>query len=387
MKVKKSYIVFGSPAIGQSEVRGVTQILKTKWIGSGPKTKEFEEIFKNYVGSRNAAAVNSCTAALHLSLLAAGLKHGDEVITSAFTFCSTVNAIIHSGATPVLADIDPKSWNICPEQILNKISKRTRAIVPVHYAGYPCEIHKILKIADNNGLKVIEDCAHAIETEVSGKHAGTFGDFGCFSFYVTKNITTAEGGMILAKRRSDIEKIKRMALHGLSSDAWKRFSDKGYRHYRVRELGFKYNMTDIAASLGCHQLIKIKKMQDHRAKIWKLYKESLKDLPITLPPETSKNNQHARHLFPILINKRTTGLTRDEFIAAMHKKGIGTGVHYLSIPEHPYFRKRFGWRPEKWPVAMRVGRQTVSLPLSASLDLKGAERVVQSVREIINEKN
>lgn len=379
--------MFGEPNIGRSEILSLANTMKTRWIGTGPKTKEFEEKFKTYVGGTNATAVNSCTAALHLSLLAAGLKPGDEVITSAFTFCSTVNAIIHSGATPVLADIDSITWNISPEKILKKITKRTRAILPVHYGGFPCKIREILLIAKKFGLKIIEDCAHAIETTIDGQHAGTFGDFGCFSFYVTKNITTAEGGMVITKKASDAEKIKRMALHGLSSDAWKRFSDCGYRHYKVRDLGFKYNMTDLAASVGCLQLKKIIKMQKNRKIIWNFYKKNLGDLPITLPPEASKNERHARHLFPILINKKIAGLSRDQFMAVMHKNGIGTGVHYLSIPEHPFFKNRFGWRPEEWPVAMRIGRQTVSLPLSSGLDLKKAEKVVLIIRKIFYGKS
>ncbi len=253
------FLVFGSPMIEEAEIDEVVASLRSGWLGTGPKVARFEEDFRNYKSSPHAIAVNSCTAALHLSMLAAGLQPGDEVITTAMTFVATVNAIIHAGLTPVLADIDPITMNIDPRSIEQKITSRTKAILPVHFAGRACDMDAICDIANRNNLKIIEDCAHAIETEYKGRKTGSFGDFGCFSFYVTKNIITGEGGMVITKSEEDAAKIKVMALHGLSKDAWKRFSDEGYKHYYATAAGFKYNMMDIQAAIGIHQLKRIEK--------------------------------------------------------------------------------------------------------------------------------
>jgi dTDP-4-amino-4,6-dideoxygalactose transaminase len=233
VRSKENFLVFGAPAIEDAEIDEVVASLKSGWLGTGPKVAKFERDFAAYKGASHAIAVNSCTAALHLSLLAANLQPGDEVITTALTFCSTVNAIIHSGATPVLADVEPETMNIDPAQVEAKITSKSKAILPVHFAGRPCHMDALCTIAERYGLKVIEDCAHAIEAEYKGRKAGTFGDFGCFSFYVTKNVITGEGGMVLARREDDAASIKILALHGMSKDAWKRFSDEGYKHYYV----------------------------------------------------------------------------------------------------------------------------------------------------------
>ncbi|MCA9404704.1 MAG: DegT/DnrJ/EryC1/StrS family aminotransferase, partial [Candidatus Omnitrophica bacterium] len=239
--MREKMLVFGQPLISDDEIAEVTDSMKKCWLGTGPKVHEFERNFAAFKGSKYAAAVNSCTAALHLACLALDLKPGDEVITSAMTFCATVNAIIHSGATPVLADIDPVTRNIDPEEIAARITPRTRAILVIHFAGVPCDMDRIMPLARERELSVIEDCAHAIETEYHGRKTGTFGEFGCFSFYATKNITTGEGGMVISAHEDWINRIKVMALHGMSQDAWKRFSDDGYKHYFVMDRGFKYN--------------------------------------------------------------------------------------------------------------------------------------------------
>jgi dTDP-4-amino-4,6-dideoxygalactose transaminase len=236
--LRKNFLAFGNPAIGEEEIEEVVDSLRSGWLGAGPKVARFEEDFRVYKGAQFATAVNSCTAALHLSILAAGIMPGDEVITTAMTFCATVNAIIHAGATPVLVDVDPLTMNIDPKQIEEKTSSRTKAILPVHFAGRPCEMDAICGIAQRHKLKTIEDCAHAVESEYKGRKTGTFGDFGCFSFYVTKNIVTGEGGMVLVRNEEDASRIKMLALHGMSKDAWKRFSDEGYKHYQVVECRF-----------------------------------------------------------------------------------------------------------------------------------------------------
>jgi dTDP-4-amino-4,6-dideoxygalactose transaminase len=382
--VRDTFLVFGSPLIEQPEIDEVVAALKSGWIGTGPKVEQFENDFKTYKGADHAVALNSCTAALHLSILAAELKPGDEVITTAMTFSATVNAVINAGGVrPVLVDIDPASMNIDPDRIEEKITPRTRAILPVHFAGRPCNMDKICVIAEKYGLKIIEDCAHAIETEYKGRKAGTIGDFGCFSFYVTKNIITGEGGMVLTRREQDAARIKTLALHGMSKDAWKRFSDEGYRHYFVAEAGFKYNMMDIQAAIGIHQLKRIERYWKRRREIWGRYNDAFKDLPVVLPLGTEPDTRHALHLYTILIDKEKAGITRDEFLDAMTRENIGVGVHYLSIPEHPFYQKTFGWKPEDYPNAMRTGRQTVSLPISAKLTHQDVEDVIEAVRNIL----
>ncbi|MBP2677042.1 MAG: putative PLP-dependent enzyme involved in cell wall biosis [Deltaproteobacteria bacterium] len=382
VRPKERFLVFGAPAIEDAEIREVVASLESGWLGTGPKVARFEEDFRRYKGAGHAVAVNSCTAALHLSMLAAGLSAGDEVITTALTFCATVNSILHAGATPVLADIDPRTMNLDPADVERKITPRTRALLPVHFAGRPCDMDALLGISRRHGLRVIEDCAHAIETEYRGGKAGTFGDFGCFSFYVTKNVATGEGGMILTRREEDAARIKVLALHGMTKDAWKRFGDEGYRHYQVVECGFKYNMMDMQAALGIHQLARVERNWERRREVWRRYDEAFADLPLTLPAPPEPETLHAFHLYTVLVDEEEAGISRDGFLNAMTAENIGVGVHYLSIPEHPYYAGRFGWNPEAYPNAMRVGRRTVSLPLSAKLTEGDVEDVIRAVRKI-----
>lgn len=383
VRSKDRFLVFGTPVIEEEEISEVVASMKSGWLGTGPKVARFEQDFASYKSAKYAAAVNSCTAAIHLSILAADVKPGDEVITTPLTFCATVNAILHTGAIPVLADIDPVTRNIDPQEILKKITPRTRAIIPVHMAGHPCNMDAIVGISSSHKLKLIEDCAHAIETEYKGVKAGNFGDFGCFSFYVTKNIVTGEGGMITSHKEKDIARVKVLALHGMSKDAWKRFGDDGYKHYQVIECGFKYNMMDIQAAIGIHQLQRIDAYWQRRQEIWNLYNSAFSDLPITLPSDPEPNTRHGYHLYTILINEGRTGISRDAFLDAMTAHNIGVGVHYLSIPEHPYYQKNFGWNPIDYPNAMKVGRETVSLPLSAKLTNEDVNDVIASVRQIL----
>jgi len=294
-----------------------------------------------------------------------------------------VNAIIHAGATPVLADIDPVSMNIDPDRIAEKITPRTRAIVVVHFAGRPCAMARIMALAEQHRLKVIEDCAHAIETTYHGQPAGTFGDFGCFSFYVTKNVVTGEGGMVIASRARDIERVKVLALHGMTKDAWRRFGDAGFKHYQVVECGFKYNMMDLQAAIGIHQLGRVETSWHRRRAVWDRYQAELSDLPVTRPAEPEADTRHALHLYTILVEPGTSGVARDAFLDEMTKRKIGVGVHYLSIPEHPYYQDRFRWRSDDYPNAQRVGRATVSLPLSAKLSDDDVTDVIAAVRDIL----
>ena len=378
--MRERFLTFGAPLIGEAEIAEVVDSLRSGWLGTGPKTARFERDFAAYKGVDQAVAVNSCTAALHLSLLAAGLGPGDEVITTPLTFCATVNAILHAGATPVLADVDPVTFNLDPAAVAARITPRTRAILPVHFAGRPCDMGALMTLAERHDLRVIEDCAHAIESTHQGQAVGTFGDFGCFSFYVTKNVVTGEGGMILARRAEDAARLKTLALHGMSHDAWKRFSDSGYRHYQVVECGFKYNMMDLQAAIGLHQLARVEASWQRRRAIWARYQGAFADLPVTRPAESDPRSRHAHHLYTLLIDEARCGRTRDEFLAHMTAQRIGVGVHYLSLPEHPYYQDRLGWRPEDTPNAMRIGRQTVSLPLSPALTDADVEDVIAAVR-------
>jgi dTDP-4-amino-4,6-dideoxygalactose transaminase len=381
--VREDFLVFGAPAIGEDEIAEVVASLHSGWLGTGPKVARFETDFAAYVRSPHAVAVSSCTAALHLSMLALGVRPGDEVITTALTFAATVNAIIHAGATPVLADVDPVTMNVDPAAVRAAVTARTAAIVPVHLAGRPCDMDALLTLRREHGLGLIEDCAHAIETEYHGRHAGTFGDFGCFSFYVTKNVVTGEGGMVLANREEDAARIKTLALHGMSKDAWKRFSDEGYKHYYVTECGYKYNMTDLQAALGIHQLERVEANRVRREAVWRRYQEAFDDLSLELPSPPEPDTRHAYHLYTILVDEERCGVARDDLLSALTERNIGAGVHYLSIPEHPYYRERFGWRPEQYPAAHRIGRQTVSLPLSPALEDRDVEDVIAAVRGVL----
>jgi dTDP-4-amino-4,6-dideoxygalactose transaminase len=383
VRTKDRFLTFGAPLLEDAEIEEVVRTMKSGWISTGPKVARFEEAFRTYKGAAHAVAVSSCTAALHLSMVAAGLNPGDEVITTALTFCATVNAIIHSGATPVLVDVDPRTMNIDPLEIETAITGKTKAILPVHFTGRPCDMDAITTIAQKHRLRIIEDCAHAIETEHKGRKAGTFGDFGCFSFYVTKNVVSGEGGMILPRNEEDAARIKVLALHGMSKDAWKRFSDEGYKHYHVIECGFKYNMMDIQAAIAIHQLERVDSCWRRRQEIWDRYNDAFSDLPITLPEAPAPDTRHAYHLYTILVDERETGISRDRFLDAMTDENIGVGVHYLSIPEHPFYQQTFGWRPEDYPRAMEIGRQTVSIPLSPKLTDADTDDVIKAVKKIL----
>jgi dTDP-4-amino-4,6-dideoxygalactose transaminase len=384
-RTRADFLVYGSPLICGDEKQEVLDCLETGWLGTGPKVAQFEREFRDYKSASYAVAVNSCTAALHLSLIAAGLGPGDEVITTPMTFCATVNAIIHSGAQPVLADVDPSTLNIDPREVEARITDRTKALVLVHFAGRPCDMDALTAITQRHKLVLIEDCAHAIETMYHGKHVGTFGDFGCFSFYVTKNVTTGEGGMILTPDEKLADRIKVLALHGMSKDAWRRFSDEGYKHYYVVECGYKYNMMDVQAAIGIHQLRRVDAGWARRRQIWATFQREFQDLPLILPAEPAPETRHAYHLYTVLVDAERTRISRDQFMVAMTAENIGVGVHYHSIPVHPYYQERFGWQPQCYPNSFRIGQQTVSLPLSPKLTDDDVGDVIAAVRRVLRD--
>ena len=382
---KSPFIIFGAPDIHDEEIDEVVATLHSGWIGTGPKVAKFEEEFAavKSVGKNRVAAVNSCTAALHVSMVASDLVPGDEVVTTAMTFSATANAIIHAGATPVLADIDPVTLNIDNAQLEQRITPKTRAIVPVHFAGRPCDMDEIMRTAEKHGLLVVEDCAHAIESQWRGRHAGTFGDFGCFSFYVTKNVITGEGGMVLARSSEMIDRIKILALHGMSKDAWHRFGDAGFKHYEVVEAGFKYNMMDLQAALGIHQLRRVEQNWLRRREIWDSYQQAFADLSCGCPAEPVEHMRHAYHLYTLTIDEQECGMSRDSFIDRMDAAGVGVGVHYRSLAQQPYYQEEYGWRPDDYPVARAFGDSTVSLPLGPKLDNAEVGRIIEAVATIL----
>ncbi len=380
------YIIFGSPLIGEDEIQAVTETLRTCWIGTGPRTHEFENEIAKYVGAELACAVGSCTAALHLSMVASGVGDGHEVLTTPLTFCATSNSIIHTGAKPVFVDVERETQNIDASQLSAAVTERTRAIMPVHFAGRPCDMDAIGAVAKQHDLLVIEDAAHALESRYKGRRVGSISPLTCFSFYVTKNITTGEGGMVTTNDPALAKTIRTAALHGLSADAWERFGDKGYKHYEVVLPGYKYNLTDIASSLGLVQLAKIEGWLTRREEVWARYDEAFANLPCFTPAAPEPETRHARHLYTLMIDIDQTPFTRNEFMTKMHKRGVGTGVHYRAVHVHPYYQERFGYKPEDFPNANWISERTVSLPLSAKLTDEQVDRVIAAVTETLNER-
>ncbi len=390
MSIRKTNIIFGKPNIGAEEIRYVKEVINSKWIGTGPITEKFERNFKIYKRTKFALSVNSCTAALHLSLLCLNLKRGDEVITTPMTFASTINSIILAGGKPVLADINKETFNIDPEKILKKITKKTKAIILVHLAGLPCEIKKIKKIVNKHKLFLIEDCAHSIESKYNGKHLGNFGDTGCFSFYSTKNLTTGEGGMIITHKKKIAEKIRVLRLHGLSKDAWKRhlpnsvkFSAK-FDHYDVKEVGLKYNMIDINSAIGIIQLKKIEKNLKIRKKIFNAYKKKLSNLPLEFQKfkTDTKNFKHAYHLCIIkLINKEGIKNLRDKLVIYLRNRKISTGITYRSVTDMTIFKQKFGWNKKTCINSKELGDSLISLPIYPNLKNEELNYICENIQK------
>ena len=381
----RKFITFGKPCYDKNDIKLVNEVLKSKWIGTGKKTLEFENNFSKYKNIKYSLALNSCTAALHLSLLSLNIKKGDEVITTPLTFCSTINTILHVGGIPVLADINENTLNIDPEQILKKVTKKTKAIIVVHFAGLSCDMDKILKISKKYSIKIIEDCAHAIETRYRNKQAGTFGDTGCFSFYSTKNITTSEGGMIITKKKAIAERVKNLRLHGLSRDAWKRYSMRGkYKSYDIFETGFKYNLTNINAALGINQLKKVEIFWKKRKKIWDFYNKSLIDLPIKLPPKIPKNYKHAYHLYTIVLDNKKTKKTREEITAFLQKKQIGIGIHYNAIQSFKFYKDKVKFKKNELKVSDSICKNIFSIPIYPDLKKSDQIYIVKKIKEFFH---
>ena len=380
--VRDDFLVFGSPLIGEAEIAEVVDSLRSGWIGTGPKVQRFEEMLSEYVGAAHCRCVSSCTAALILSLRVLGVGPGDEVLVPAMTFVASANAVEHAGATPVLVDSEPGTGLIDLEVAEAAITPRTRAIMPVHLAGRPIDMDRLGALRDRHDLLVIEDAAHALGAEWHGRRIGAFGNLTAFSFYVTKNVTTIEGGALLTDEEALAKRVERLALHGLSLGAWQRFSDAGFRHYEVVEPGFKFNMTDVQAALGLHQLPLLGRWIDRRAELWARYDDLLAHLPVQTPPPADPDTRHARHLYQLTLDPDAP-LTRDELLDRLTARRIGTGVHYRGVHLHPFYRDKYGLTPEQFPVATAISERTLSLPLSPKVSDADQDDVVTALVEVL----
>jgi perosamine synthetase len=390
---ESGFVHFSLPTIEDDELSEVIETLKTGWITTGPKSRRFEEEFRNYIGCKHAVSVNSCTAAMHLALEAIGIKEGDEVITSPMTFAATAEVIRYFKAKPVFVDIDTTTMNIDPKEIenylsscMNSHSSLPKAIMPVHYAGYPCDMDRIFQIAKRYNLKVIEDAAHAFPSLYRGKLIGTIGDLTCFSFYATKNITTAEGGMITTDNDQWAERVRIMSLHGISKDAWKRYSVEGNWYYEIIAPGYKYNLTDIAAALGIAQLKKVDAFLKRRRQIAERYHEAfqqLNELDLPFGYGEKEGTTHSWHLYVIRLKLQRLKIDRNKFIEELRKKGIGTSVHFIPLHIHPYYRETYGYQSDDFPIAYETYQRIISLPIYAKMTDHDVERVIESVTDIV----
>ncbi len=381
----KNFMPFSLPELGEEEIQEVVDSLRSGWITTGPKTKRFEQNFAQYLNSDvQALAVNSATAGLHLALEAVGIKAGDEVIVPTYTFTSTAEVVRYLGADPIFVDCDPITLNIDPAKIETAITNKTKAIMPVHFAGLACDMDAIIKIAKKHQLKVIEDAAHAFPSRFNGQLIGTLDtDATVFSFYANKTMTTAEGGMIISRNSDVIERCKVMRLHGISRDAFDRYSSKTPAwFYEVIEPGFKYNMPDISAAIGIHQLQKIDRFHQKRVEMAKIYDDALQDLPVILPARSENMMEHAWHLYPIRLTEQSP-LARDEFIIKMAEHNIGCSVHFIPLHRQPVWRDRYQLKPEMFPNAEKAYLNITSIPLFTKMTSDDQQYVINTIKKLL----
>jgi len=384
--MRSTFLPFSTPTIEDAEINEVVDSLKSGWITTGPKVKRFEEAFKEYVGAPYAVPLSSATAGLHLTLLALGIKAGDEIITTPMTFASTVSMVILCGGTPVLADIEPGTLNIDVNRVREKITPRTRAIIPVHFAGQSCDMDPIFALAREHGLTVIEDAAHAAGTEYKGKRIGSLDSISIFSFHPNKNMTTGEGGMVCTADETLAEELSLLKFHGMSREAWKRFSASGSPNYDILLPGFKYNMMDIQAAIGIHQLPKLDRFIDLRRDIAEFYNRELADVAeLALPTYAPYEQRHAWHLYTPLVRIEQLTINRDRFMEELKKHNIGTGLHYKAIHHHPYYRDALGTADADFPHATYASERILSLPLFPKMSMDDARDVVGALKAVIAE--
>ena len=381
--MRKKFLPFYKPSIGPEEIKQVVKTLKSGWITAGPKTKEFEEKFAKFINAKYAVAVNSGTATLHLALAVIDLKRNDEVIVPTMTFAATAEVVRYFDAKPVLTDINPETLLINPEDIKKKITKKTKAIIPVHYGGQACDVDKILKIAKKHKLNVIWDAAHSLPTKYKGKIIGSFPDLTCFSFYATKPITTGEGGMLVTNNKIWAEKASVLSLHGISKDAWKRYTATGSWYYEIIAPGFKYNLTDIAASMGLVQLKRCYQLFKKRKKIAQKYNQGFKNIPEVIIPTTGKYSTNAWHLYPLQLNLEILKINRGKFIKELKKRNIGFSVHFIPLHLHPYYKKKYGYKANDFPQAYSAYKRIISLPIYPKMTQKDVQDVILAIKDIV----
>ncbi|MEK6802021.1 MAG: DegT/DnrJ/EryC1/StrS family aminotransferase [Nitrospirota bacterium] len=379
------FLPFHVPDIDDEDIEAVVGVLRSGWLTTGGKARQFEQEFAAKVGARYAVALNSCTAALHLALEAIGLREGDEVLVPTMTFAATAEVVTYFKAKPVLIDCLPDTLNMDPDLLERAMTPRTKALIPVHFAGQPCDMARVLDIARRHGLRVVEDAAHAFPASYKGKTIGSIGDYTCFSFYATKNITTGEGGMVTTDDPEGADRIRKMSLHGLSRDAWKRYTNQGSWYYEIVAPGFKYNLTDMAAALGLSQLRKADRFWKTRERYAALYAEGFRDLPEILPVATQDEVQHAWHLYVIRLDMDRLRIGRAEFIDRLQQKQIGCSVHFIPLHLHPYYQRTWGYRPGDFPVATHAFERMVSLPLYSKMSETDVCRTIEAVRDLILE--
>jgi dTDP-4-amino-4,6-dideoxygalactose transaminase len=395
-----SQLPFSLPWIGEEEIAAVVDCLRSGWITTGPRAKQFEAAFAEYLGCRHAVAVNSCTAALHLALEALGVGPGDEVVVPTMTFAATAEVVHYLGARPVLIDCHPETLNLDVDRLAAFLEERcepgeegarnrstgarVRAVIPVHFAGLPCSMELLLALAERYGLAVVEDAAHALPAHVRGWPVGTLGIAAAFSFYATKNITTGEGGMLTTADDALAERARMMSLHGISRDAWLRYTAKGSWQYEIVAPGFKYNMTDIAAALGLAQLGRSEELWEIRRRYAASYSEAFRALPeLEAPPDASPQDRHAWHLYVLRLNRERLSLDRAGFIEELRARGIGASVHFIPLHLHPYYGATYGYQRDDFPVASAVYERILSLPLYPRMALDDVDRVIGAVEAIV----
>jgi perosamine synthetase len=381
----KPFIPFHLPDIGEEDIQSVVETLRSGWLTTGIKTKQFEKEFAAWIGAPHAVAVNSCTAALHLALEAVGVTAGDEVIVPTMTFAATAEVVHYCRALPVLVDCKSDTFNIDVEAIEQAISPKTKAIIPVHFAGQPCEMDRILEMAQSRNIKVIEDAAHALPAKYRGKMVGTLGDITCFSFYATKTMTTGEGGMATTENSEWAERMRILSLHGISRDAVNRYTPEGSWYYEICYPGYKYNLTDIAAALGIPQLHKCDRFGTIRQRYATLYNEGFKEIPEITVPYVAEDVEHAWHLYVIQLDLERLRIGRNEMIDLLKKQGIGTSVHFIPLHLHPYYSNNTTYAHENFPFANQAFKRIISLPIYPRMTDAEVQRVIEVVTRLIQE--
>ena len=375
---------FHQASIGEEEIKEIVQTLNSGWLTTGQKTRLFEKSFADYIGCKHAIGLNSCTAGLHLSLVVSGISSGDEVITSPITFPATTNVIVHQNAKPVFVDVESETLNMNCSEIESKINNSTKAILPVHFAGHPCDMDTITSLAQKHNLSVVEDAAHALESKYHGEKIGAIGDFTAFSFYATKNITTGEGGMLTTNDDDYADKLRILSLHGISKNAWKRYGKDGFQHWELLMPGYKYNMFDIQASLGIHQIKKVESFLNRRVQIVKKYNDAFEKTEEIQLLKPKSNIKHAHHLYVIVIKTENLRVSRDEVLTEIQKRGIGVAVHFRSLHLQPFFKQHFNYKKGMFPQAEYLSDRVISLPLYPKMTDEDVSRVIETVLGVLH---